>query len=77
MKRYIAAKDDNGIFLTKDEQFDKALTAGCVILEIEDGQPERVIATPTEGFLEERPTLENSERIEIPMAAMLAMMKGE
>lgn len=77
MKRYIAAKDDNGIFLTKDEQFDTALNNGCVILELEDGQPERVIATPKDGFLEPRPVLEESVTTESPIVAAMAMMKGE
>lgn len=57
MKEYIAKsrKDPLAIYLAADVQMDKYLTVGWDIFETEGGE-EKLIATPEEGFLTERPS---------------------
>lgn len=60
-KEYTARKNNEGTFIARDEQMDEFLQKGYQIVEIE-GDKERVIATPEEGFLEPRPTIVKSGR---------------
>ena len=60
MKGYAAEINGDAIFLTKDTQLDTALKNGCNIVRIEDDDGQTIIATPENGFLEDRPTLDSS-----------------
>lgn len=78
MKGYVAEKDGSAIFLTKDVQLDMALEKGCNIVRVEDDDTQTVIATPEQGFLKERPSLEETRATTNPYAEVLATLeKGE
>lgn len=78
MKGYVAEKDGSAIFLTKDTQLDMALEKGCNIVRVEDDDTQTVIATPEQGFLEERPSLEKTRATTNPYTKALATLeKGE
>lgn len=78
MKGYAAELNGSAIFLTKDAQLDTALKNGCNIVRIEDDDGQTIIATPENGFLEDRPTLEETGTMTNPYAEALAMLeKGE
>ncbi len=78
MKGYAAEINGDAIFLTKDAQIDMALKNGCNIVRIEDDDGQTIIATPENGFLEDRPTLEDTGIMKNPYAEALAMLeKGE
>lgn len=78
MKGYAAELNGSAIFLTKRAQLDTALKNGCNIVRIEDDDGQTIIATPENGFLEARPTLEETGTMTNPYAEALAMLeKGE
>ena len=59
--QYIAKKDGYATVLSRDEQFDEYLEKGCSIYSV-DGENETLIATPEDGFLTEKPTLEKTSQ---------------
>lgn len=59
MYTYLAVKDGSGMFLSKSEQMDKALENGFDIYQVDDNDRRTLIATPQNGFLIERPVIEN------------------
>lgn len=61
MKEYIATKDGAGIYLSKTEQVEKMLAAGCNIVELEDGKDPKLIGTPERGLFGGEPELGRSE----------------
>lgn len=77
MKGYVAEKDGSAIFLTKDAQLDMALEKGCNIVRVEDDDTQTVIATPEQGFLEERPSLEETRATTNPYEVLATLEKGE
>lgn len=78
MKGYAAELDGSAIFLTKDTQLDAALKSGCNIVRIEDDDGQTIIATPENGFLEARPTLEETGTMTNPyVEALTTLEKGE
>lgn len=60
--RYMAKKDGYATLLSKDSQFDEFLAKDCEIYSIDDNDNEVLIATPKDGFLRERPTLEQVQQ---------------
>ncbi len=60
MVSYFAKKGNSGIFLSKSEQMDKMLANGADIYRKNDDGSEELIATPDEGYLGERPVIEQS-----------------
>lgn len=78
MKGYAAELDGSAIFLTKNAQLDTALKNGCNIVRIEDDDGQTIIATPENGFLEDRPTLEETGTMINPYTETLSVLeKGE
>lgn len=75
MKGYAAELDGSAIFLTKDTQLDTALKNGCNIVRIEDDDGQIIIATPENGFLEDRPVLEETGTMSNPYAEALSMLE--
>lgn len=59
MYTYLAVKDGSGMFLSKSEQMDKALNNGFSIYQVDENDQKTLIATPQDGFLIERPVIEN------------------
>lgn len=59
--QYVAEKDGYATVLSRDEQFDEYLDKGCSIYSV-DGENETLIATPEDGFLTEKPTLEKKSQ---------------
>lgn len=59
--QYVAEKDGYATVLSRDEQFDEYLDKGCRIYSV-DGEKETLIATPEDGFLTEKPTLEKTSQ---------------
>lgn len=55
MISYIAKWDDGSVYLARDEQMEMYLEKGASIYREENGT-ETLIATPSEGFLVDRPT---------------------
>lgn len=55
MKSYLAARDGNGVFIQEDYQMDSYLEKGYSIFEIDDDLNEKLIATPEDGFIVDRP----------------------
>ena len=72
MKGYAAEINGDAIFLTKDAQLDTALKNGCNIVRIEDDDGQTIIATPENGFLEDRPTLEETGTMTNPCEGIAA-----
>lgn len=75
--QYLAEKDGCGTFLTKDSQLDSFLLKGCNIVRIDEEGKETIVATPEEGFLEERPTLEFPQTMTNTMLMFAGKMGGK
>lgn len=65
MLSYQARADGFATFLTKDSQFDYFLNKGCSIYEMSESK-ERLIATPKDGFLCEKPQIVIAEKMITP-----------
>lgn len=59
--QYVAEKDGYATVLSRDEQFEEYLDKGCNIYSV-DGENETLIATPKDGFLTDKPTLEKTSQ---------------
>ena len=78
MKGYAARRDGSAIYVTKDKQIDEMLENGCDIVRVEDDDSVTVIATPKDGFLEERPILDaRTETMTNPYAEALSLLYEE
>lgn len=58
MASYFAKKGDAGIYLMASQQMDIMLAKGFDIYRKNDDGSENLIATPDEGYLNERPFIE-------------------
>lgn len=58
MTKYLAQVGNTGIYLSKTEQMDKMLKNGCDIYKIDENGVKTLIATPGQGYLIQKPTIE-------------------
>lgn len=65
MISYFAKKDNTGIFLSKSIQMDNMLAKGFSIYRKNDDDSETLIATPDDGYLYEKPIIEQIGSIKI------------
>ena len=72
MSVYLAKWENNGIYLSRDEQMDYYLNKGASIYKEEDGV-ETLIATPENGYLIERPTFPEKQSATGPAISEYAM----
>jgi hypothetical protein len=60
MSLYLAKWNDGSVYLSRDSQMEEYLGKGASIY-LEENDVETLIATPTEGFLIERPTFPETQ----------------